>query len=187
MFGIFALRNHFSSNVSSVLFISTFSEHLTHPAVCPLQVSSSTWPCTVSASAGDSGPSGSWTWRTSATTTPRRAATRPVNSPIWASSPARTLSRTIRTRTRTRHTLTHRRTRRRRTATLQATRCMILTWTQSALKSTSSSVDKTYTHRTHHVYAHGRRELHPNCTHAPYLFERKKMGSISVSAEKLRT
>lgn len=144
----------------------TFSEPFIQSVL--LQGSWSTWPCTASASAGDSGPSGSWTWRTSATATPQRAATHSRNSPIWASTPARTLSRTIRTRTL--HTLAHQRTLCHPTATKQATRCMTLTWTRSALKSTS--VDKTYMCSTHHIYAHHRRELHP----PPYFFEQKVTG-----------
>lgn len=118
--------------------------------VCLLQASSSTWPCTVSVSAVDSGLSGLWTWRTSATRTPQMAATQPRNSQTWAFTLAQTLSRT--TRTRTLHVLTRHRTCSRPTVTPQATRCTTPTWTQSVLKLTSSSVD-TYS-TVHITYRH---------------------------------
>lgn len=115
-------------------------------SVCLLQASSSTWPCTVSVSAVDSGLSGLWTWRTSATKTPQMAATQPRNSQTWVFTLAQTLPRT--THTRNRHVLTRHRTCSRPTVTPLATHCTTPTWTQSVLKLTSSSVD---TYRTQYI------------------------------------
>lgn len=136
-----------------------------------LQASSSTWPCTVSVSAVDSGLSGLQTWRTSATKTPHTAANQPPNSQTWVFILARTLCRT--THTHTPHVLTRHRTCGRPTVTPRATHCMTPTWTRSVLKLTSSSVD---TYSTHYMQAHHRRALHPTCTHVPYLFEQKITG-----------
>ncbi|CAG09062.1 unnamed protein product, partial [Tetraodon nigroviridis] len=113
--------------------------------VCVPQASSSTWPCTASVSAGGSGPSGSWIRRTSATRTSARKATRRPGFQIWDFTPARTLSRTTPNSPRT---PTPRGTCPRPRATPQATRSMTLTWTRSAPKPTSSSVD-THTHAGH--------------------------------------
>lgn len=124
-------------------------QHHAHSPLCLPQASSSTWPCTASVSAGDSGPSGLWTQRTFTIRTSPKEASQPPNSPIWVSTPARTRSRTTRTRRETARLGTCRRP----TATPLATRCMTLTWTRSALKSTSSSVD-THVHTAHATCRH---------------------------------
>lgn len=158
-----------------------------------LQASSSIWPCTVSASAVDSGPSGLLTWRTSVTRIPVRAATRPPGCLTWACTPTQTLSTT--SHKRSRRAPTRQRTCRRPTATPLATRCTTPTWTRSAPKSTSPNVDTGMLVSTRHTSPGARPQegaashLRTSSLTRPLLGKTKQQtktfGNFAESAERL--